>query len=251
MSISYSERFQEKSAVEFYDSQEYGSGSYSTAIWQLQRPVLERVLQDLRRGRTEPIRLLDFACGTGRVLACLEPLVDNAEGIDISENMVAIARSKCVRARLQVGNILTNPELLQEEYDVISCFRFLLYVEPEMGGRILHRLRESLRVPDGLLLVNIHGNSRSLRHPAIVWRRWRERAEKSGAMLNEMSPVETKQLLRNSGFEIVHQFGFGMLPPTLYRTPLRKLAAVADRSLAGDHRWNDWSIDMLFVCRPC
>jgi len=94
MTTSYSARFQEVEAVRFYESNEYGSGSYSTAIWQLQRPVLERILTDFRRERKEPVRLLDFACGTGRVLASLEALVDSAEGIDISENMVAMARTK-------------------------------------------------------------------------------------------------------------------------------------------------------------
>ena len=74
---------------------------------------------------------------------------------------------------LLVGDILARPELLQNNYDLISCFRFLLNVEPEMRSRVLQRLREALRAPDGRLLVNIHGNSRSLRHPAIVWRRWR------------------------------------------------------------------------------
>jgi SAM-dependent methyltransferase len=250
MTISYSDRFRQKDAVESYDSKEYGSGSYSAAIWQLQRPVLERILKDFRQ-RTERVRLLDFACGTGRVLASLESLVDSAEGIDISENMVAVARTKCVQARLLVGDILASPELLQKKYEVISCFRFLLNVEPEIRGRVLHRLREVLRVPDGRLLVTVHGNARSLRHPAIAWRRRRERTEKSGTMLNEMSPAETKTLLRESGFQVVRQFGFGILPPTLYRTPLRRLAVAVDQSLAGDHWWNDWSIDMLFVCRPC
>lgn len=115
MNISYSDRFQEKDAVEFYDAQEYGSGSYSTAIWQLQRPVIGRILKDFRRERTEPVRLLDFACGTGRVLASLEPLVDRAEGIDVSENMVAVARTKCVKARLLVGDILASPETAAKE----------------------------------------------------------------------------------------------------------------------------------------
>jgi len=250
MTISYSDRFRQMDAVEAYDSREYGSSSYSTAIWQLQQPVIERILKDFRRERTGPVRLLDFACGTGRVLACLEPLVDWADGIDVSEAMVKVARTKCVKARLRVGDILAGPELLQKDYDIISCFRFLLNVEPEIRGRILRRLREVLCAPAGRLLVNVHGNSHSLRHPAIVWRRRRERVEKSGMMLNEMSPAEAKNLLRENGFNIVRQFGFGMLPPTLYRTPLRPVAATLDRSLAGNHWWNDWSIDMLFVCSP-
>jgi ubiquinone/menaquinone biosynthesis C-methylase UbiE len=247
---NYSARFQAQSAVADYDAKEYAAGSYSSCIWEMQRPVLEKILADFRRTQIRPVRLLDFACGTGRVIASVESLVDTAEGIDISENMVAVARQKCRLAQLKVGNILSQPEILQKEYDVITSFRFLLNVEPELRGRVLKRLREVLRKPDGLLVVNVHGNSRSLRHPAILWRRWRERTTNSGAMLNEMSPMGTKQLLRESGFQIVRQFGFGMLPPTLYRTSLNRVAAAMDKSFAGENYWSDYSIDMLFVCRP-
>jgi SAM-dependent methyltransferase len=250
MSISYSNRFQEADAVTAYETGEYAANSYSSSIWALQRPVLENILKDFRQKRTGPVRLLDFACGTGRVLSFLEGLADTADGIDISQNMVAQARPKCARARLQVGDILTQPELLQKSYDVISCFRFILNVEPALRHRVLSRLREVLQPPDGLLLVNIHGSSRSLRHPAIVWRRWRELGGKSDAMLNEMSPAEARQLLFENGFEVVQQFGFGVLPPTLYRTPLRGLASVSDRLLAGNNLWKNWAIDLLFVCRP-
>ncbi len=250
MTTSYSERFQDSTSVADYESKEYGEGSYASCIWNRQRPVVEKILADFRQQHSRPIRLLDFACGTGRVISALENQVDTAEGIDISENMVAVARGKCRAAQLRVGDILSQPELLQNKYDLITAFRFLLNVEPELRAKILRRLREVVSEPNGLLIVNVHGNSRSLRHPAIVWRRWRERSQPSGAMLNEMSPVVTKQLLRVSGFKIVRQFGFGILPPTLYRTPLRKLAAAADGALAGEHSWNDYAIDMLFVCRP-
>lgn len=249
--INYSERFQKKEAVADYEAKEYGAGSYSSFIWDLQRPVLDKILADFRQRQSGPVRLLDFACGTGRVIACLESLVDAAEGIDISENMVKVAREKCRAARLQVGDILSPPEKLQKPYDVITSFRFLLNVEPELRSRVLKKLREVLREPDGLLVVNVHGNSRSLRHPAIVWQRWRERAKNTGAMLNEMSPAEMKKLLRESGFQIVRQFGFGMLPPTIYRTPLRSTAGAVDKFFAGENGWSRCSIDMMFVCHPC
>jgi SAM-dependent methyltransferase len=251
MSIRYADRFQQQASVNFYEAEEYGAESYSSHIWQLQLPVLAQLVQDFCAAQSGPVRLLDFACGTGRVLAALAPLVAAADGVDISENMVAVARGKCLNARLQVGDVLAQPELLQPGYDVVSCFRFVLNAEPELRGKILRRLRQLLRVPGGLLLVNMHGNSRSLRHPAIVWRRWRERGQRHReTMLNEMSPVAMKKLLAASGFEIVRQFGFGMLPPTLYRTPLRRAAFAGDRALAGEHIWNNLSVDILFACRP-
>jgi SAM-dependent methyltransferase len=170
--------------------------------------------------------------------------------VDISENMVAVARGKCGKARLLVGDVLAEPDLLQPEYDLISCFRFVLNAEPELRGRVLRRLRQALRTPDGMLLVNVHGNSHSLRHPAIAWRRWRERGGKTDTMLNEMSPAAARRLLAESGFEVVRQFGFGILPPTLYRTPLRRVAAAVDRTFAGEDFLRNCSIDLLFVCRP-
>jgi SAM-dependent methyltransferase len=250
LTTGYANRFQTKDEVASYDSIEYGAGSYSSCIWELQRTLLREILNRYQAEARHPLALLDFACGTGRVLACLEPLVDSADGVDISPEMIAVAQTKCTKARLQAGDILTQPELLQKHYDVITSFRFLLNVEPETRRRALRRLRQVIRAPHGLLVVNVHGNSRSLRRPAIVWRRWRERFLPTGAMLNEMSPGETRRLLRECGFEVLRQFGFGMLPPTFYRTPLRKVALAVDRFLAGDRWWNDWAIDMLFVCRP-
>jgi SAM-dependent methyltransferase len=249
MITSYAERFQQESDVAFYEAAEYGAESYATAIWQLQRPVLENLVKDFSTAQTGPVRLLDFACGTGRVLSALEPLVGAADGVDISENMVAVARGKCPKARLLVGDILAQTELLQGTYDLITCFRFVLNAEPGLRGRVLRRLRQVLRAPDGLLLVNVHGNSRSLRHPAIVWRRWREHGGNGRTMLNEMSPAAAKQLLAESGFEVVQQIGFGVLPPTLYRTPLRRMVAAVDRTFACGNFWPDRAIDILFVCR--
>ncbi|MGC9942979.1 MAG: class I SAM-dependent methyltransferase [Verrucomicrobiota bacterium] len=249
MTISYSARFQTKDAVESYDAQEYAAGGYSASIWQLQRPFVENFLSNFRRLKTRPNRLLDFACGTGRVLACVEQFADKADGIDISENMIAVARTKCRHAQLQVGDILASPELLQKDYDVITCFRLLLNLEPEMRGRILRQLRSVIKA-SGRLLVNVHGNSRSSRHPAIVWRRWRERTQKTGAMLNEMSPAETERLLWECGFQIVRKFGFGILPPLFYRTALRPAAFAIDSFLAGENGLKNWSVDIIYICRP-
>jgi SAM-dependent methyltransferase len=248
--IGYAQRFQAQADVGYYDLVEYRAGAYASCIWDLQRPVLLEMLRRQQTAVGRPLSLLDFACGTGRVLAFLENFVATAEGIDISPEMVAVGRQKCSRSRLRVADILAKPAALAAQYDVITAFRFLLNVEPEVRRRVLRRLREALRAPDGLLLVNMHGNSRSLRHPAILWRRWRERARPSGAMLNEMSPGETRTLLRECGFEVVRQVGFGLLPPTLYRTPAHGLARVVDQCLAGQPGFNEWSIDLLLACRP-
>jgi len=248
---SYAERFQSDDQVASYELKEYAAGSYASAIWDLQRPVVEQMLRDTRRKYSGPLRLLDFACGTGRVLTALEPLVTSAMGVDISARMAGVARTKSRSAEVRVGDILTQPELLPgHKFEVISCFRFLLNAEPDLRLRVLRRLREVLSEPDGRLLVNVHGNARSLRHPAIVWKRWRKAPAVADEMLNEMSPGAMGELLRAAGFKIERHFGFGMVPPTFYRTPLGGLARVVDGSLAGENWLSQLSVDRLFVCSP-
>ncbi len=250
---SYSSRFREPAEVAFYERGEYGPDSYASFIWQLQKPFLEKAVEEFRRKRPGPIHLLDFACGTGRIVSCLEPLVDVAEGVDLSEQMIEVARKKCLKARLQVGDIVANPGLLREKYEVITCFRFILNVEPEIRSGALQRLRGVIREPHGLLFANVHGNSRSSRHPAILWKKWRARhaaAGGAGVLLNEMSPAQAKQLLWDNGFQIIQQMGFGVMPRTAYRTPLRVVAAAIDRFFARRQWCKNGSVDLLFVCQP-
>lgn len=253
--VSYSNRFQNPADVEAYERGEYSSTSYSSCIWRLQQPFLAAVFAQFRERRSgQSIRLLDFACGSGRILSFVEGLAEDAVGVDISAEMAEVARHKCKKAEVRVGDILQQPELLQSPYDLITSFRFLLNVENEMRHKALQRLREVIRTPDGLLVVNVHGNSRSLRHPAIWWKRNRQSAAQSTVaapvMLNEMSLAETRTLLADCGFEVVQMLGFGVMPPTLYRTPLRRLALAVDRWFAGRQWLVGCSVDLMFVCRP-
>jgi len=245
LTISYSERFQDAASIADYESREYAAGSYSSRIWELQKPAVEKLVADFCHGKTA--RLLDFACGTGRVVSVLESFAAEADGLDISAGMVGIAKTKCRQTNFLVGNILSQPELLKAPYDVITAFRFLLNTAPEIRLPVLKRLRSALN-PGGMLIANVHGSSRSLRHPAIMWRRLREK--NPGGMLNEMSPRETENLFHESGFEIVQRLGFGLLPPTLYRTPLRDAAFAFDHALAGDNFFSAVAIDVVFICRP-
>lgn len=138
--LDYTNRFQAQEDVSSYELKEYGAGSYSSFIWDLQRPAIERIVRNFGKNRTEPVRLLDFACGTGRVLSVLAPLVTSAVGVDISAQMAAVARTKCRSARIEVGDILAQPDLLGgETFDIISCFRFVLNAEPELRRNVLRR----------------------------------------------------------------------------------------------------------------
>lgn len=252
--ISYEERFQNHEHVNSYETHEYRANSYASCIWQIQQSVLQDILTSFRLRANRPVKLLDFACGTGRITKFVEKFADVVVGIDISPEMVEVARTKGIKAEFIVGDILSGCKLMHLPYDVITSFRFLLNADVDIRKRVLLQLRQVIMESDGLLIVNVHGNSRSIRHPVIVWKRWCQdkgkTRNKQDVMLNEMSPSEAKHLLAETGFEVVEQIGFGIMPSVLYRTPLRRTALAIDRFAATRGWLKSWSIDLMFVCRP-
>lgn len=252
MAKVYAERFSQPADVRSYDALEYAAGSYAQCLWELQQPWLAGVLRQ-QRDRAPGLRLLDFACGTGRILSFAEEFAAESHGLDLSAEMVKVAANRCRKSELFVGNVLAEPELLRGPYDVITAFRFLLNVEAPVRVAVLRALRQRLRRPDGLLIADVHGSSRSLRHPAIVWKRLLRRLRPTPArvdqMLAELSPSETRRLFAETGWTVIAQHGFGVMPPTLYRTPLRGWARAIDQRCAGQPAWRNVSINIISVCR--
>lgn len=68
-------------------------------------------------------RVLDVGCGTGTHLNILENLGYIVEGIDISQKMLAVAKTK-VRSPLHQANVLDFK--LEEKYNAIICMRSVL-----------------------------------------------------------------------------------------------------------------------------
>src|SRR4051812_22266369 len=131
----YASRFRNKEEVTHYDSVEYSPDSYASYIWELQKPTVKEIITNYKS--PAPISLLDFACGTGRVLSYVENFVDSCDGLDISPEMAEQAKLKCSKAQIMVGNILTEQDLVSGDYDLVTMFRFLLNTEEEMRLRIL------------------------------------------------------------------------------------------------------------------
>ena len=245
----YPNRFLKREAAEAYARQEYGADSYSTAVWIMQAPLVERLLREVRDRDSAP-RHLDFACGTGRITRLAEQMFTEVDAMDISPAMVEVARAACHQARFTIGNILESPNLCPGPYASITAFRFLLNVDPPLRVPIMAQLCRRLR-PDGTLIINLHGNRHSLRHPAILWKRWRHRhdSDKNALMLNDMSRKEVERCLETAGFFVERVYGTGVLPPTLYRLPLRPLWRRIDHWLSGVSLLNPFCIDLMFVCK--
>jgi SAM-dependent methyltransferase len=231
-----------------YDDEIYGPRSYASAMWRLQQPFVSSLLAD-ERGRRRRVALLDFACGTGRVLSFCEPLVDSSVGVDISPAMARSARARCSRSEVIEGDLLAGMDLPRSTFHVITAFRFFLNTEPDVRRRALCALRDRLD-DDGLLIANVHGSTRSVRHFTLAYRRLRTRAGTSGAdLLNELSPADFRRSCEAAGFRVVAERGFGVLPPMLYRTRLGRSAARVDGAISGGRIAQRLAIDVVFACR--
>jgi SAM-dependent methyltransferase len=134
---------------------------FELAIFQLEHVHLLDLFRRLRS--SDPgTRYLDFACGTGRILAVFKDLIHSKMGVDTSAEQLVVAGQKVPDAELVCGNVVTNPGLLGgRQFDLITSFRLLLNLEPENRVPILRVLRDHL-APDGYLVVDNHMNRYSI-----------------------------------------------------------------------------------------
>ncbi len=225
-----------------YDQVIYAPDSYDTFIWSLEQPFLRKLMASL-----EPpaggLRLLDFACGTGRIVSALEELAGESLGVDISPDMLAAAEAKAPRTQFRAGDILAEPDLAPGPYDLITAVRFFLNTEDEMRGRVMLALRRRLAGSKSRLVFNIHMNYVHF-IPNYVYRRLH-----GWPPLRTMSYWQARRLAREAGLEIVASHGFGLVPERLHRGPLARAARWLDRITAGRTPISWICRDMVFVCQ--
>lgn len=113
----------------------------------------EKTVANTLRYVNERSRVLEFACGTGITTVAIAPYVAFVRAIDISEQMVAKARTKL--ESLALSNVelsqtdLFDPCLEEGSFDAVTAFNVLLYVKNR--GETLERIRALLK-PGGIFL---------------------------------------------------------------------------------------------------
>lgn len=133
------------SSAALYDALYARSGKDYAAEAEQLRELIRRYRQ------SEGVAWLDVACGTGIHIGHLQGELD-AVGLDIDEQMLAIARERCPQASFHQGDMVDFS--LDRRVDVITClFSSIGYV------RTLDRLREAVATmarhlkPGGVLIV--------------------------------------------------------------------------------------------------
>jgi SAM-dependent methyltransferase len=151
-------------------------------------------------------RYLDFACGTGRVLKIGALHYDDCTGIDISADMLHVARERVPGANIICGDVTTEDLATGEMYDCVTLFRFLLNAELALNLEVLRWLADHM--PQGAILIgNNHMNSASIRGIVTMLSN-----QILGTNHNHLSRARTTDMLRESGFKILQWSGYRVLP---------------------------------------
>ena len=99
------------------------------------------------------IKILDAGCGTGYVAEVLSKLnYKNITGIDFSEEMLTIARSKKIYKKLMCQSLNEKIELRSKQFELIICTGVL--TSGHVGPSAMHELVRILK-PQGFFICSI------------------------------------------------------------------------------------------------
>jgi SAM-dependent methyltransferase len=240
---SYAQQHFVEGVEEAYDGV-YEPSTYDSFIWNLQRPFVRRTLEAVR-ARNGRLSYLDFACGTGRIIAAVDDLTTTAVGVDISPLMLSRAAHRVsASTTLREGDLLASPELVDRAYDAVTAFRFFANTEANLRLPIMSELARRLRGADSRFIFNIHANALSALVLTGIYRkvnRWPAPAA--------LRPSEVRRLIFRSGLEIETLRGYGMVPRRLYRTWLAPLARAVDTVASHLGIAAPLAQDIVYVCR--
>jgi len=203
--------------------------------WQRERRALIDALRVRHRGA-----LLDFACGTGRVLGFLGSMFTDAVGVDVSESMLQVARRTCPFRTIN-ADLTATRIFAARSFDIITAFRFFPNAEPALRSMVLTSLVDLL-ANDGALIFNNHQNSNSTLVRA-------NRILRRTIPWTPMSSEEVRKMVLGAGLKIAETYRIGVLPATERRMLCPSFAhdvvdAVAERVALT----RDWFQDVIYVC---
>lgn len=227
-----------------YDKNIYRPDGYDTFVWDLYRPYLVQIVENIARTHKH-LKYLDFACGTGRIIAALEDHATESVGLDISPQMAEYAQQKVSHSTIRCGDILGQQNIVDTDYDLITAFRFFLNTEPEMRNMVMKALASRLADRNSRLIFNVHANSWSVDALQSLYQRLR-----GWGAAHTLSYPEVRRLVDEAGLEIETWYGFGLWPHRLYRGRFGAMTRQVDQWAARIQPLRWISHDMLFVCRP-
>jgi predicted TPR repeat methyltransferase len=207
-------------------------------MWQLEQQVLRQVVGRFLRHKS--IIHLDFACGTGRILAFLEHYTTQSVGVDVSHSMLETARTVIRRSRLVEADLTRHDALDGEQFDLITAFRFFPNAEPELRTAALRALAARL-APGGVLVFNNH------RHTGALVRRLVRLLRRKEASDAGMTDDACRALLQSNGLLLARRYHIGIVPETERRFVRPRALAVAVERLGMELPVARWAENLIYV----
>lgn len=209
----------------------------------------KRLVTDLLRPNATDV-VLDFGCGTGRISQHLAPRVAKVYGLDVSPELLVIARREAAQKGLgNVGFLLNDAQ--QHAFDAIPngsvdkafCYGVFCHINDELMLENLNLLRAKLK-PTGTLTLIEHVAPKESYVEKLYCRRTMPQFEaliqRAGLRLVTKEPV-----IRNPSYAM----GFWKRWTFLGTRALPLLYAVEKNTVTRKPAFIDYSFHAL-VCRP-
>jgi SAM-dependent methyltransferase len=195
----------------------YASGYYAAQWERLEKPLLARLFDEERRRGAR--RMLDIACGQGRITLFGAEFFEAVQGVDYSPEMLSVARQCLVNepslagrdVRFDVADV--SDYASAEPFDVITAFRFFLNANDELQRAALECVRRNL-APQGVFITNVHVSAGS---PLGVF--WNTRnmlrriaGKPRDPVRNVIGLARFRQMFDAHGFEITQVERYSLLP---------------------------------------
>jgi len=241
----YSDHYQGRSEARYYQDVMLRKGGFDDLLWRSEQKLLRR-LMSRHCPAHRAASVLDFACGTGRILSFLKPRVGSVVGVDISQQMLEIAKEQVPGVDVLCADIVERPEDVPGDQDIITSFRFLLNAEHGLRESCFRALREKLRDDDSILIVGLHGNPLSRRALANLRNRL---VTRSRPALRSFGMADMRALAAKCGLRVVDGTGTGYLPPTVEKLLPRGATSLVEGMLAGRPLLWKYGSNLIVVCK--
>lgn len=177
-------------------------------MWEQEKQLLHTLVSPLSKAN-----YLDFASGTGRILAHIAPAFQNAFALDISAQMLSVAKEKCPEAQFVQANFRDDPAALRNiRFDLITAFRFFPNAEDALRRDAMGYIARHL-ADNGRFIVNNHRSYNSLPYRTL---RFLGRSAYKRAMHHQ----EMLQLAEAHSLQLVQCYSLGIVPQTERRAIL-------------------------------
>lgn len=242
----YRNSHQEESKGKTY-AESFSKNNNKRFIWEWEKEVLAEIGKQFVNDRHNE-NYLDFACGTGRITAFLEPYFKRTVGVDVSESMLGVARNNVENADLRLIDLTRTNPFEPGEFALISAFRFFVNAQDELRAEVMKQLA-SVLAPDGRLVFNVHINSSSPFCRIVKLRKFLLRDKRDD--FRSMSLTEVQELLHANNLAIEKIYHKGLIPifdDDSEVPPFRAIGAF-ERFVSGIPALARVSRYLIFVCR--